>query len=261
MKKVLSTLLLVSVFSNSEYVNFSELSQDIFNKSINHLKSKVSSINQDSGGMATRKVGKRIKFPINQRVLFSNRNCDKVITDALYTSCYDYNSKISLMMHYTVDGNLLRSNYIKERPRFYGDNQINRKYRVEYSDYTHSKHDRGHIRSHASSSWSKKSILETYSMVNVWGQRPNLNRIAWLKVEKYERLMARKFGRIEVLNIADISKANKRTGKRQVLIPNGFYKVIYNNSFKRCFYYSNHNNYSITDKMKSHIVSCDRIYY
>ena len=162
------------------------------------------------------------------------------------------------------DREMLERNYIKDRPNFYPDNAIPRKYRAYPSDYTHTGYDRGHARSHASTAWSTSAIYETYSMINIWPQASVVNRELWIKAEKYTRLVARKLGHVDVLNIADLGKSPERIGKNRVAVPDGFYKVLYNRekNFERCFYYKNDKKANKSgDKMKAHVISCDKVYY
>ena len=51
-----------------------------------------------------------------------------------------------------------------------------------------------------------------------------------------------------------------RIGKNKIAIPNGFWKMIYNDkkNYKKCFYYQNDLNIIIKgDKLKSHLINCD----
>lgn len=207
--------------------------------------------------------GKRLPFPINYNVLLSNQNCSQVINKKSYTSCYTYSAKLSKIVIYDLSGNSLRSGYIQRKNdynAFYEEKLIPRKYRATLEDYVGSKFDRGHQRSYASSAYSQKIINETYSLLNVAPQTKKLNREVWVKAEKYERYMARKFGKVRVLNISDFRGATKRIGRRGVLVPNGFYKVITAPNFKKCFYFRNINNFS-SDTLRNFEIDCTKIRY
>jgi len=212
--------------------------------------------------------GQRLKYPINNRVLFSKDNCDDVIVDSAWTSCYIRDDKISSIIHYSLNGEDLRSGYIP-RPKgfssdkFYEDKRIPSKYRAYGYSYRKQKYDRGHARSYASSAYSKEMIYNTYSMINIWPQRPSVNRHTWIKAEKYERLIARKLGNVEVYNIADTLGHSPHIGDENILVPVGFYKVIYNKAekFKECFYYRNVEVDPVGDKLRDHVVNCDKVFY
>ncbi|HHO42352.1 MAG TPA: hypothetical protein ENN12_03230 [Epsilonproteobacteria bacterium] len=214
-----------------------------------------------------RKEGvRRLQFPIDHEILFSEQNCNKVIHDPVFDACYLYDEKISLMVGYELESELLKSGYVdrnKNNLTFFEDQRIPRQYRAHPYDYSRQNLDRGHSRPHASTAWDAKLAQNTYSMVNVWGQTPKLNRQAWLKAERFERQIAHRIGKVKVLNIADINGAKRRVGKNNVLVPVGFYKIVYNQEkdYQRCFYYENTNDYTKKDTLKSHLIDCEKVYY
>jgi len=206
----------------------------------------------------------RLTFPLKTHLIFNNKNCNKVIKRDAFTSCYDYDKKGSRLLFYTLRGDDLRSGYIQRKEYgnpFYADNAIPEAFRAYPYDFSHSGQDKGHIRSYASSAYSQKLINQTYSMVNVLPQTPDLNRNAWLGAEKYERYTARKVGTVGVLNIAMYEKPVKRIGRHKVAVPSGFYKIVTDASGEplRCFYYPNVKRQS--SSLRDHIVDCDKIRY
>jgi len=208
-------------------------------------------------------IYKRLHFPINKRALFSSLNCSQLIKKKTYTSCYDYELKITKYEIYTLDGNKVGQGNYKFRLKFYDEPTIPKKYRAYWYDYIGSGYDRGHIRSDASTDYDLEALKETYSMVNIWAQTKTLNRKVWIKAEKYSRYVAKKLGSVEVLNIANLKNNYKVIGKHKIAVPNGFYKIIYNSNsnFLKCFYFEN-KNYNVTkDKLKQHLVDCNKIKY
>jgi len=210
-------------------------------------------------------TGKLLRLPLNIENVFSSNNCDQVIKKEAYTSCYYPDLKISTMVYYQLQKKDLILGYTKKRPSFYPEKGIPNKYRAKPKEYKRTNFDKGHIRSHASTAYDKSLLYQTYSMINIWPQRPKLNRQTWIKSEKYERLVARKKGIIHVLNIAYIKRDHLTIGKG-IVVPAGFYKILYStdDDFKRCFYYSNKILTSIEvkkDKLKNHEVDCNKIRY
>jgi len=272
MKLLLVTALLLQ-FSNAIDIDFAALGNLARSKMTTSNMKKASHYAQDmydeySGEntvVTRRKVkGRRLKFPINHRLLFSDRNCDMPFQNSQLYSCYDYGYKIPVLTGYIVSAEDLKKGYIEDRPSFYPENSIPRKYRSYPSDFKNSGFDRGHSRSHASTAWSKEDIYETYTMANIFPQTPELNRKSWLKVEKYERLIARKLGSIYVLNIAEVPENPRVIGKHKVAVPSGYYKVIVNQEadFKKCFYFMNKQNMDLSnDRLKAHEIDCNKVYY
>ena len=99
-------------------------------------------------------------------------------------------------------------------------------------------------------------------MANIIPQAPNVNRKTWIKVERYERKLAVKYGKITVLNGVNYSDNPERIGKNKVAVPDSFYKVLYNkeNNIEKCFFYKNDKSTkSKGDKLKQHLVECDTL--
>lgn len=189
-------------------------------------------------------------------------NCDQIVNKSVYSVCYDYYYKGAKYVGYTLDGDLVNKVNIKKRGRFYTEKNLPKKYRSHPKDYTHTGYDRGHIANDASFDYDIKAMRKTYSMVNIIPQSPKVNRRLWTKVERYERYVASKLGSVTVINGVIYSKNPKRIGRNQISVPNGFWKMIYNDAkeFKKCFYYTNDLDVDIkSDKLKKHQVNCNEL--
>ncbi len=198
-------------------------------------------------------------FAINTQNIINDKNCDQVITKSIYQICYNYNYKGATAVSYTIDGNKLSNAdiHIKKRPPFYAENSIPIKYRSEPSDYTKSGYDRGHMANHADFDYSANILYLTYSMANIVPQDPDLNRHVWIKAETYERLVARKLGSVNVINIVYYSKNPPRIGKNKIAVPQSFVKIIYSNkdNFEKCFKYDNVSGIT-QSSLKDHEINC-----
>lgn len=99
-------------------------------------------------------------------------------------------------------------------------------------------------------------------MANIIPQAPLVNQKTWIKVEKYERLVALKIGSVSVINGVNYSSNPKRIGDNQIAIPDSFWKMIYNDkiNFKKCFLYQNDNDIDVKlDKLENHEVDCSLV--
>jgi len=210
------------------------------------------------------KKGKRLKFPLNTRTLFNSRSCDRVFDTGSYKACYDYSNKTSSLVRYRLDGDKVGAVNIKKRPWFYEEKSLPRNARAYYKDYGKKRgFDRAHLASDASFDWSQKSLNDTYNMINIVPQYSLVNRKTWIKAEKYSRYIAKKLGYVDVLNVVVTPNKPHRIGYNKVAVPEGFYKIIYNEErgFRRCFYYRNEISPDIQrDKLRNHLVDCEQIY-
>jgi endonuclease G, mitochondrial len=189
------------------------------------------------------------------------KNCDQIIDKEVFKICYSYKYKGALAVWYELDGNLVNKTNLKERPKFYSEKNIPIQYRTKSQDYINSGFDRGHLAPDADFDYDPKAQAKTYTMANIVPQYPTLNRKAWIKAEKYERLVASKLKTLTVINLVDYSKSTQQIGKNKLTTPNTFYKIIFNDDekFKKCFKYENREINSKTDKLKDHQIDCKGI--
>lgn len=199
-------------------------------------------------------------FALNSNFFINDKNCDQIITKSIYQVCYNYSYKGATAVAYTVNGDKLNDAeiHIKKRPPFYSENSIPIKYRSEPSDYTKSGYDRGHMANHADFDYSANIVYLTYSMANIVPQNPELNRHDWVKAEKFERMVAKKLGYVDVINIVYYPPNPQVIGKNRVSVPQSFVKIIYNDkdNFKKCFKYENTDPTTNTS-LKDHEISCN----
>jgi endonuclease G len=200
-----------------------------------------------------------ILFATEVTDFINKQNCNQIIDKQVYQVCYDYDYKGSKFVSYTLNGLLVNQGNIKKRQKFYTEKNIPKQYRSHTRDYTHSGYDRGHLASDASFDYDIKALRKVYSMVNIIPQAPQVNREQWSKAEAYERLIATKLGTVNVVNGVAYGKSPKRIGANKIAVPDGYWKMIYNDEqgFKKCFYYPNDISKSTTkDKLRNHQVEC-----
>ena len=190
----------------------------------------------------------------------NSKKCNQIVDKEFLEICYDYRLKVARAVFYRLDGDLVNELNIKERPKFYEEELIDKQYRAKYSDYTNSGYDRGHLAPDASFDWSEESLKATYSLANIIPQVREVNQKTWVKVENYARDKAVELGEVNVLNLVKYSSNPKVIGEDKIAVSIGFYKILYNKSqnYKECFYYLNSKS-NLDDKISSHKVNCSEI--
>lgn len=123
-----------------------------------------------------------------------------------------------------VEGNAKRAD------EFYGDPVFPEGSRVETTDYVRSGYDRGHMCPAGDNKNSDVAMKESFSMVNICPQAPNLNKGEWNSLENQCRKWAKEYGTLYICcgPIFD-SKNPKKIGKRKnvkVSVPDRFFKVV-----------------------------------
>lgn len=188
--------------------------------------------------------------------------CDQIIDKGIYSVCYSYKHKSALSGWTKINGKLAIKDGIKERPKFYEEEQIPKNYRAKYSDYTGygMRWNKGHfIVSDAEADYSYDSLITTYSMVNIIPQSALVNQKTWIKAERYGRLVASKLDELTSISIAKYKNSDSFNG---ISIPSDLYRVYFNNekNFQRCFHYENVLEVDVkNDDLRNHEVDCDTL--
>jgi endonuclease G len=193
---------------------------------------------------------------------FINSSCDQILDKEFLVICYDYGLKMATSVAYLLEGDLVEELNIADRPSFYEEELIEKRYRATYSDYTHSGYDRGHLAPDASFDWSIESLEATYSLANIIPQVPIVNREVWARIEGYAREKAKELGELNVVNVIKFNSTPTRIGDNKIAVPIGYYKILYNQymDYEECFYYGNNTDSKNLDiNISSHIVSCSNI--
>ena len=246
-----------------------------------------------------------------QGVSHSQLNCDKIIDKIVETICYNYKVNGPVYVQYDIDGNLVDKVNIKKRPRFYGEKTLPIKHRVKPADYIYTiasndcggnfnvdsklsqeecsiKYDRGHLAPDADFDYDPKILRKIYTMANIIPQVSVVNEKTWLKVEKYERYIAKKLGKVQVTigveynnpnnilvkrPISSIKSASKwslnkirkyhnfdkQLREKHIVVPSGFWKHYKAEGFEKCFYYENKFVDIKQDKLANHIIDCSKL--
>ena len=178
---------------------------------------------------------------------FTKDVCDQILTDT-FTICYDHERKSPTAVYVEVTGETVVKD-IHKRPPFFTDKRVKKEFRTTSKDYTNSGYDRGHFgASDASHDWDKKHQKATYSMANIVPQTPFANRYKFIALEKHEREMAVKYGRLENLTLAYWNNRPKKIGESELHVPSGFAKLFTDGKgYKECFFVWNTDEYNKKD--------------
>jgi len=199
---------------------------------------------------------------ISTKQFINESKCDQIIDKEFFKICYDYTFKAARAVSYTLHGDQVNENNIDKRPSFKIERAVAREYRASTSDYVKSGYDRGHLACDAAFDWSEESLSTTYSLANIIPQARRINRYTWSKAERYARIVAISLGEVNIVNVVKYSSNPKRIGKNRMAVPDGYYKVLYNEdqNYTKCLYYKNDNNITTSsDKLRDHEVECSTV--
>ena len=94
-------------------------------------------------------------------------------------------------------------------------------------DYARSGYDRGHMAPAADMTWDKDAMKESFYFSNMTPQAPSLNRGIWKNLEDKSREWARRDSAICIITGPIVRKNSEKIGKRNVVVPSHFFKVIF----------------------------------
>ncbi len=238
----------------------------------------VSGILTGCGSSSDGEYPKRIDHNLSQEEKDVNAYLDsigmkdsfiKIAYDNYYTVEYSPLHKGPRKVTYTLKGENVNKKNIQERPPFYPESAISRRWQALPEDYLHTGLDRGHLAPDASFDWSENSLYAVYTMANITPQYPIVNRTVWKDLEKRARDKALIYDEIKVTNYVEYKKkqyleilqkepkrayvehkykidrrnsaAKEDIVNKKIFIPTGFYKILENKEygFKECFYVPN----------------------
>ena len=137
-----------------------------------------------------------------------------------YSINYNTKCRIPEMVYYIVYNDSLDS---YGRSSFY---QSKLKDSAVPWDYAYTGYDIGHMQSSASSN-NKTAMIESFDMINVTPQLPSFNRGIWKKTEAFERKNCDPYCYVIA---GDLTVDSVYINEGRVLVPDIYYKVIYNPS-------------------------------
>jgi len=151
-------------------------------------------------------------------------HCDYILHKKVFDICYSCKYKHPLAVVYTLKGYLVKKRMSRKGLSFRADYSLPAKCRAYTKDYSKTGYDRGHLGSNASFDFNRKIQKQTFLLSNIAPQKPQLNRRLWAKIERFTRLEAIRYKKIEVITGTCGSIG---TIKHNVSIPRYWFKIIY----------------------------------
>jgi endonuclease G len=268
MKLLKFTLLLLAIFQFSACGTVTTEEEKPANEVQDKNSTEITTNEEDNvSDINHTEINVEVNKTINLDNFINDVLCDQVIekefsTGGLLSICYDYGYKSAKYVGYTLDGTLINSVNLEDRPRFYTEREIPKEYQILYSDYTRSGYDRGHLAPDADFDYIEEDLKVIYSLANIIPQDPNVNRYFWTKAEYQERLVAASLGELSVINGVVFDEKPTYIGTNQIAVSKAFWKILYNDEkeFRQCYYYDNFVlGDADLDTLAKHKVDCDTL--
>ena len=150
--------------------------------------------------------------------------CPIRLHNTSFDVCYSCRHKTPLSVTYVIRREDVTGKRKRPAFSFRPDYRLPAKCRSYPKDYAGTGYDRGHL-APAGIFGGWKERKETFLMSNVAPQKPSVNRGVWAKIERYARIMAVHYGKVEVTTgvCFDGEGSYIRHG---VEIPDRWYKII-----------------------------------
>lgn len=112
--------------------------------------------------------------------------------------------------------------------KFWADEKVDKRYRVDWFEYKESGYDRGHMCPAGDNKWNAKAMHDCFYMTNMCPQEPRLNSGSWKHLEEQCREWAQKEGSIYIV-CGPVYKGKKHHFigiDHKITVPEGFFKAI-----------------------------------
>jgi len=151
-------------------------------------------------------------------------HCDYTLHKSAFDICYSCKYKHPLAVAYTLKGYLVKKKISRKGLSFRPDDSLPARCRSYTKNYSRTGFDRGHNAPNAAFDYNRAIQKQTFLLSNIAPQKPQLNRRLWAKIEKFARLQAIRYKKIEVItgNCGSIGKIKNNVG-----VPAYWYKIIY----------------------------------
>jgi endonuclease G len=185
---------------------------------------------------------------------------EQILKRKSYITSYNKDTKIPNWVAWHLTSGHTRGNLQRHDNLFHEDMDVTTG-RVTDDDYYNSGYDRGHMCPAGDNKWDQKAMNETFLFTNICPQIHALNEGPWNDLEMACRRWAQKYGDIYIVCGPLLSEGLHRTiGKRRVVVPERFFKVILCMQDKpKAIGFIYDNNSRNSNKMFSHATTIDEI--
>lgn len=206
-----------------------------------------------------RKELKQKSMPLEQPAPM-NGVPEQILKRKSYITSYNKDTKIPNWVAWHLTSGHTRGNLQRHDNLFHEDMDVTTG-RVTDDDYYNSGYDRGHMCPAGDNKWDQKAMNETFLFTNICPQIHALNEGPWNDLEMACRRWAQKYGDIYIVCGPLLSEGLHRTiGKRRVVVPERFFKVILCIQDKpKAIGFIYDNNSHNSNKMFSHATTIDEI--
>ncbi|MBP3567493.1 MAG: DNA/RNA non-specific endonuclease [Paraprevotella sp.] len=150
---------------------------------------------------------------------------EQIIRKTFYIASYNKDTKIPNWVAWHLKTEHTNGPY-KRLSNFHEEESVASP-RATLEDYRGSRWSRGHMCPAADNKWNEVAMYETFSLVNVCPQNPNLNSGLWNNLESDCRRWAKQYGDIYIVcGPLFLKQEHETIGVNNIFVPEAFFKVV-----------------------------------
>ena len=152
---------------------------------------------------------------------------DVIVSHSTFTLSYNTSRNTPYWVAWQLEGKNAYGS-LDRNQKFWADEKLPRKYRVDFYEYKESGYERGHMCPAGDMKWTEEGMHDCFYMSNICPQTHELNDGDWRELEEKCRLWAKKEGCLYICcGPIYNSKRPKTIGvHHSISVPDAFYKVV-----------------------------------
>ena len=149
---------------------------------------------------------------------------EQLITHVGYTVSYNPDWLIPNWVAWELTGEETTGD-VGRNSQFIPDPMVEGRSATSY-DYSRSGYDRGHMAPAGDMKWDQQAMAESFYLSNICPQNHDINSGTWERLENRCRGWAKFHGKVWICCGPIVSDQPKTIGENQVVVPDGFFKVV-----------------------------------
>ena len=155
------------------------------------------------------------------------RGSNQIVQHEYYTLSYNESAEQADWVAYELKKENIKNNDFK-RPYFIEDKKV-ASHSADWRNYKNSGYDKGHLCPAGDMDFDLNAYNDTFYTSNISPQNHDFNAGIWNRLEQKVRFWAQRYDGVIVITGGVLKNTSKTIGHEKVVVPNYFYKIIFEN--------------------------------
>ena len=152
---------------------------------------------------------------------------NQIVQHQYYTLSYNESAEQPDWVAYELKKEYVKNNDFK-RPYFIEDKKVTT-HSADWRNYKNSGYDKGHLCPAGDMDFDLNAYNDTFYTSNISPQNHDFNAGIWNRLEQKVRFWAQRYDGVVVITGGVLKNTSKTIGHEKVVVPNYFYKIIFEN--------------------------------